>query len=100
MRQNQKESESCEEKKYGPEIGFLVSLLRPAIHFSYFVKFLQNTPENTKHSIYTFHISGELRVLLMPRKNKPRNTLTFRKNADLGAKYCEKPKKRRETRKK
>ncbi len=35
-----------------------------------------------------FRISCEFRVLLMPRKNKPRNPLTFRVNADPGAKCC------------
>ncbi len=65
--------------------------IRLAIHFSHFV-FSRNTPRNTKHSLYTFHISCEFRVLLMPRKNKPRNPLTFRVNAGTGAK-CEKPKK-------
>ncbi len=39
------------------------------------------------------HISFEFRVLLMPRKNKPQNPLTFCANSDPGAK-C------RETRKK
>ncbi len=51
--------------------------------------FLRNTPQNMKHSLYTFRISCEFRVLLMPRKNKPRNPLTFRANANPGAKCCE-----------
>ncbi len=37
--------------------------------------FLQNTPQNTKHSQYTFRISCKFRVLWMPQKNKPRNPL-------------------------
>ncbi len=49
--------------------------------------FLGNTPRNMKHSLYTFRISCEFRVLLMPRKNKPQNPLTFRANADPNAKY-------------
>ncbi len=43
----------------------------------------------TKHSLYTYRISCKFRVLLMPRKNKPRNPLSFRTNADSGAKCCE-----------
>ncbi len=50
--------------------------------------------QNTKQpSLYTFRISREFRVLLMPRKNKPQNPLTIRTNADSGAK-CKKRKKR------
>ncbi len=37
--------------------------------------FSQNTLRNMKHSLYTFRISCEFRVLLMPRKNKPQNPL-------------------------
>ncbi len=50
--------------------------------------FLQNTPQNTKHSLYSFGISCEFCVLLMPRKNKLWNPLTFRANADPGTKCC------------
>ncbi len=39
--------------------------------------FSQNTPQNTKHLLYTFCISGEFCILLMPQKNKPRNPLSF-----------------------
>ncbi len=48
-------------------------IVRPAIYFliSYFAGTLRNTPWNTKHSPYTFRISCEFCVLLMPRKNKP-----------------------------
>ncbi len=55
--------------------------------------FLWNTPRNTKHSLHTFRISCEFHVSLMPRKNKPRNPLTFRTNADPYAKYCKMRKK-------
>ncbi len=34
--------------------------------------FSQNTPQNTKHAIYTFCILRKFCVLLMPRKNKPK----------------------------
>ncbi len=51
--------------------------------------FLRNTRQNTKHPLYTFRISCEFRVLLMPRKNIPRNPLTFRANANPDAKCCE-----------
>ncbi len=37
-------------------------------------------------SLYTFRISSEFRVLLMLRKNKPQNPLTFHANANCGAK--------------
>ncbi len=40
----------------------------------------------TKHSLYTFRISCGFRVLLMPRKNKPQNPLTFLMN---GRPWCE-----------
>ncbi len=55
--------------------------------------FSWNTPRNTKHSPYTFRISCEFRVLLMPQRNKPRNPVTFRTNADPGAK-CKKRRKK------
>ncbi len=61
--------------------------------------FLQNTLRNIKHLLYTFRISCKFRFLLMTRKNKPRNPLTFCANADPGAK-CKKRKKGRETPKK
>ncbi len=54
--------------------------------------FSQNTPQNTKHSLYTFRISCEFRVLSMLWINKPWNHLTFCTNADPGSK-CKKPKK-------
>ncbi len=44
--------------------------------------FSQNTPQDTKHSLYTFHISCKFHVLLMPRKSKPRNPFTFHVNAN------------------
>ncbi len=50
--------------------------------------FSRNTPGNTKHLLYTFRISCEFRVLLMPQKNKPQNPLTFCVNADPGVKCC------------
>ncbi len=62
-------------------------------HISHFTgisrMFLRNTPQNTKHSLYSFRISYKFRVLLMPRKNKPQNPLNFCANADCGAK-CKK----------
>ncbi len=60
---------------------------RPAIHFSYFAfrKYFRETPQNTKHSLYTFRVSYEFCVLLMLQKNKPQNSFTFRTNADPGA---------------
>ncbi len=61
--------------------------------------FSRSTPRNTKHLPYTFHISGQFCVLLMLRKNKPRNPLSFRTNANHGVKR-EKRKKGRETQKK
>ncbi len=70
----------------------LNALIRPAMHFSYFAgilrMLLQNTPWNTKHSLYTFRISCEFRVLLMLLKNKPRNPLICHSNANPGAKCC------------
>ncbi len=64
-----------------------IILLRPAIHFLHFANvFVKHTTRNTKHSPYIFHISCEFRVLLMPRNSKPWNPLTFRANADPGAK--------------
>ncbi len=59
-------------------------------HISHFACI--NTPRNMKHSLYIFCISCELRVLLMPRKNKPWNPSTFCANVDTGTK-CEKRKK-------
>ncbi len=40
--------------------------------------FSRNTPQNMKHSRYSFHISCKFCALLMPQKNKPRNPLIFR----------------------
>ncbi len=57
-----------------------------------------NTPQNAKHSLYTFRISGEFRILLMLRKNKPWNPF-FCANVQPGTK-CEKQKKSCEMRKK
>ncbi len=42
--------------------------------------FSWNTPQNTKHSLYTFRISGKFRILLLPRKNKPQNPKKNLKN--------------------
>ncbi len=55
------------------------------------------TPQNTKHSLYTFHISCKFCVSLMPRKNKPRNPLIYRVNINTGAKHCEMRKKGHKT---
>ncbi len=66
--------------------------VRPAIHVSQFAFhecFSRNTQWNIKHSLYTFRISCEFRVLLMPQKNKPQNHLSFRANANPGVKCCE-----------
>ncbi len=65
--------------------------------------FSQNTTKcetlrNAKHSLYTFRISGEFGVLLMPQKNKQRNPLSFCANADPGAKCCEMQKAKKEVR--
>ncbi len=75
--------------------------LRLAVYFSHFAFhecFLRNISRNTKHSLYTFCISCEFLVLLMLWKNKPQSPLSFRVNADPGAK-CKKWKKRRKMRK-
>ncbi len=72
-------------------------------HFASILQmFSRNTPLNTKHSLYTFRTSCKFCILLMLRKNKSRNPLTFRANANLGAKCvkCEQRKKRHETQKK
>ncbi len=61
---------------------------------------LGNAPQTMKHSLHSFRISCEFRVLLIPRKNKSQNPLTFRANAEFGTKCCEKQKKGHETRKK
>ncbi len=55
-----------------------VTMLGWLYTFCISLMFSQNTPRNTKHSLYTFRISCEFRVLLMLRKNKPQNPLTFR----------------------
>ncbi len=68
-------------------------------HISHFVDisrmFLQNTPQNTKHSLYTFPISCEFRVLLMPQKNKPQILWFFARMPTLAwnAVKCKKRKK-------
>ncbi len=62
---------------------------RLAYTFAFCECFSQNTSRNTKHSLYTFRISCEFYVLLMPRKNKLRNPLSFCVNTDPGAKCCE-----------
>ncbi len=70
-------------------------LVRPATHFLYFAfrGYFANVfaKHTTKYEalIIHFRISCEFRVLLMPRKNKPRNPFTFRANVNLGAKCCE-----------
>ncbi len=51
--------------------------------------FSQNTPQNTKHSLYTFRISCEFRISLTSWKNKLRNPLTFCANGNPGANCCE-----------
>ncbi len=43
---------------------------------------------------YTFHISSEFRIWLMLPKNKPRNPLTLRANADPAGEKCCKSKKK------
>ncbi len=81
--------------KFGTIVEY--SLLRVVIHFSYFA-FCEHFYE-THHKIRNTHytlFSCEFRVLLMPRKNKPQNPLTFRTNADPGEK-CGKQKKVCET---
>ncbi len=79
------------------------NFVRLAIYFSYFAcilrMFLRNTPQNMKHSLYTFRILCQFRVLLMPWENKPQSPLTFHANANPGTKW-EKQKTRCETRKK
>ncbi len=65
-----------------------MSIQRPTTHFLYFANVFANTPRNTKHSLYLFCILCEFHILLMPRKNKPRNPLTFRMNADPNVKCC------------
>ncbi len=50
--------------------------------------FSGNTPGNVKHSLYTFCITCEFCVLLMPQKNKLQNPLTFRVNVNSSAKWC------------
>ncbi len=62
--------------------------------------FSWNTPWNIKHPLCTFHISCEFRVLLISQKNKPRNPLIFRVNADTAAKYCKVRKQERKMRRK
>ncbi len=59
---------------------------RPYTSYFALQMFSRNTPWNMKHSLYTIRISSEFRVLLMPRKNKPQNSSSFRTNADPGAK--------------
>ncbi len=81
-----------------------VSPIRSDIHVSHFAGvlqvFLQNTPSNTKHSLYTFHISFKFCVSLMPRKSKRWNCMMFRDNVAPVAKWCEMRKKWCEMRKK
>ncbi len=64
-----------------------------------FCECFRKTQQNMEHSLYTFHISCEFRVLLMPQKNKPQNPPTFCANVDLGTK-CKKRKKGRKMQKK
>ncbi len=62
-------------------------------HFAEICECFRKTPtQNMKHTLYTFRISCEFCVLLMPWKNELWNPLTFNANADPGAK-CEKWKK-------
>ncbi len=64
--------------------------------FTFHECYSQNTPQNKKHSLRTFCISREFRVLLMPQKKKPGNPLSFHTNANPGTKCCEMRKKWRE----
>ncbi len=69
------------------------NIVRLVTHFSYFAGIsrmsLQNTPRNTKHSLHTVCISCEFHVILMTRRNKPLNHLSFCANTNPGAKCCE-----------
>ncbi len=60
------------------------------VHIQFLITISSPFTPWSKHSLCTFPISCEFCVLLMLRKNKPRNPLTFRTNADPGAKSCEK----------
>ncbi len=65
--------------------------------FAFCECFSRNTPRNTKHFLYTFRMKCKFRTLLVQRKNKPQNPLTFCVNADPGAKCCEMPKAKKGT---
>ncbi len=67
---------------------------------SQFTGILRMFLRNIHYTLFTFQ--AKLRVLLMPWRNKPRNPLSFRANADPSAKCTEiwKRKKRRKTQKK
>ncbi len=78
--------------------GVPIVPIRPAVHFSYFSfrgyfanVYVKHTTKCETLPIH-FRISGKFRVLVMPWKNKPRNPLSFRPNADPGAKCCERQK--------
>ncbi len=49
----------------------------------------RKTPQNMKHSLYTFRISCKFSVLFSLQKNKPQTPVNFRANADPGTKCCE-----------
>ncbi len=65
--------------------------IRPTIHFLYFPfrRYFANvfTKHATKHETLAIHFSYFMQI--SSRKNKPQNHLTFRANADPGAKCCE-----------
>ncbi len=68
-------------------------------HFAVILRmFSQNTAKYETRSLYTFHTSCEFCILFKPQKNKPRNPLTFRANANPGVKCCEMQKVKKETR--
>ncbi len=71
------------------EIRWGYSLFCKAGHTLFVFCISRNAPWNMKHLLYTFPISCEFRVLLMPRKNKLRNYVAFHTNADPGIKCCE-----------
>ncbi len=57
-----------------------LKMVRAIIYF----RILRNTPQNMEHLLYIFRISCKFRLLLMLRKNKQRNPLTFRVMPTLG----------------
>ncbi len=87
--QNREErSKGWEQKKlvYGLNKGVDTKASYTLFVFRILRMFLQNVPRNTKHLLYAFRISCKFCVLLMPRKNKLQNPLTFRMNANPDAK--------------